>query len=330
MTIFCVTAVRNEARYLPGFLAHLRDNVDGIVALDDCSTDDTARILDADPRVRSILRQYRAGPAHATETENRYRLFTEAARLGAQWVICADADERFETGFLTRLREEADLGESSGQILRCVRIVNLWNSVSQYRVDGACAPRYTVRMFKLPAAFTQRAQKMHQPWFPPELDGAPHGYMNAYLYHLRMIERADREMRFAKFSAVDPNREHQLAGYDHLVEESGLTLKYVVPGREFMQDELTRAIAARTTPGPTRFPTQETFDEHFYLNQHVDVLKAVLDGHIPTGWDQFIGDGCDEGRLWRRRLQLTGFDFQRVVTTWRQTEMRSGTRRAML
>lgn len=247
MKVFCAIALRNEARFLPGFLHHIRDHVDGIVALDDGSSDATTTILATEPKVLALLRDTDAGhAAHAHETANRYRLFLEAQRLGADWVLCADADERYETTFLRRLHREAWMGEHRQRFVRLVNIVNLWDSPLHYRLDGPSGSRWTARMFRLPRRFTARPPGMHQPWFPPELDGAPMARMHARLYHLRMIEAADRRARFAKFDTVDASASEQSIGYRHMIEESGLRLRRVSRWRAYA--DLPRPAPATAPP----------------------------------------------------------------------------------
>jgi glycosyltransferase involved in cell wall biosynthesis len=321
---FCLIAVRNEARYLPGFLNHVRDHVDGILALDDCSTDATADILKKEPRVISILREEHRGPPHANETKNRHRLLVEAARLQARWVLCADADERFEKKFLQRIPEEVARGERTGEFVRHVRIVNLWRSANLYRVDGLCGPRWTPRMFKMPREISRRPHGLHRAWFPPELDNAPRAYMNAYLYHLRMIARLDRETRFEKFRSVDPNNEHQAIGYRHLIDETGLQLRPVLPGRSYTDppdDDYSirdNQEPAAGTAGSPVLPDKAEFDELFYLNRHLDVQQAIAQQHYATGWEHFERRGAGEGRQWRKKPSLLGLDFAAILREWRK------------
>jgi glycosyltransferase involved in cell wall biosynthesis len=306
MGVFAIIAVRDEARYLPGYLRHIREHVDGIVALDDCSIDRTAEILAGEPKVLSILREDRRGPPHANETRNRYRMLAEAARLNARWVLCCDADERFDTAFLGRVRREAEKGERTGRPIREVRLVNLWNSRDHYRADGRCGPRWAPRMFRVPAEFSERPFAMHRPWFPPELDTAPRAYMNAYLYHLRMIAREDRERRYAKFRAIDSDNAQQQVGYAHLIDEGDLRLKPVLPWRGY-------ADGGEGAPA-----TPDEFDELFYLNQNLDVQRAVAAGEVASGWAHFARSGAGEGRPWRKKARLLGLDFGAILGAWRK------------
>ncbi|WP_428033046.1 glycosyltransferase family 2 protein [Ancylobacter sp.] len=247
MKIICITQLRNEERFLPGFLHHLAPHVDGIVALDEGSTDATPDILRAEPKVISVLHERRPGPPHSHEVENRHRLIVEAARLGADWVLCGDADERFEERLLRRLRPAILTREKRGKAVLFFKIVNLWDSPDKYRLDGRSGPRWTARLFKVPESITRRPSLMHQPWFPPELDDAPRGYVPAFLYHLKMIERRDREGRFRKFTAIDPDNVHQSIGYGHLIDETGLTLRRVLPFKAYVD---LPAVAWSRPPAP--------------------------------------------------------------------------------
>jgi glycosyltransferase involved in cell wall biosynthesis len=232
--IFCIIAARNESQYLPGFLSHIGPYVDGIIGLDDGSTDETISIFQRSKEVISLLRGPPPEIVHGNETINRSRLLKEARRLGASWILCGDADERYEESFLKELQTHIQHGNISGDFVRCVRVVNLWDSHTHYRVDGLCGPRWAPRMFKLPENFTSRAaQELHRPWYPPELDGVPKTNMEANLYHLRMISAEDRWLRWQKFRLADPNNLHQTIGYNHLIDERGLTLEEIPEERGF-------------------------------------------------------------------------------------------------
>ena len=293
MNIFGLISVRNEERYLPGFLYHLAPYVNAIIALDDCSSDGTADILRSEPKVISVLREVRSGPAHAHEVSNRHRLLMEAARLGADWVLCADADERFEERFLRRLRVEARTGDERGVPVRLLQLVNLWNSPNHYRADGLCKPRATARMFRLPTKITRRKPGMHQPWFPPEIQNAPRANMRANLYHLRMIERRDRETRFTKFRSIDPDNRDQAIGYGHLIDESGLTLKRIPLGRGYVDlPENRRADLGRAMPSRRR---------------------SFFGWRRPAKFAKWIKPEPASGAP-----ELLGFDFNAIFAEWRQ------------
>lgn len=308
MKIFCIIQVRNEARFLPGFLHHMAPHVDGIIALDDCSTDNTLELLRAEPKVVTILRENEPAPPHAHEVRNRHRLIVEAARQGADWVLCADADERYETRFLRRIYAVAQANERRRDDVLFVRIVNLWDSPDQYRTDGKCAPRYTARMFRMPDMISRRRAFMHLPWFPPELDKAKRRFLPAILYHLKMIHRDDREARHAKFTAIDPDNTHQSIGYGHLIDEEGLTVQKILTFRGYEDLPVSQVPTAASSssssdevitsqPPPHGLCAEPTFVSAFHLEEgRATPLTIPMSRHRPT---------------------MQGFNFQAIFTDMR-------------
>jgi hypothetical protein len=315
MGVFCAIAVRNEERYLPGFLKHMRGHVDGIVALDDSSGDTTRGILEREPAIVSILSEDNKAAAHANETRNRYRLVKEARRLGADWLLCGDADERFETRFLKQLRRLVDMPHRSTPQIRCLRLVNLWNSANHYRSDGLCGPRWSPRLFRIPEHFTARQQAMHRPWHPPEMDGLPSAHANAFIYHLRMIHRADRMARFVKFKTLDPHDHDQSLGYSHLIQERGRRLKRIMPWRQYEHDNSIAVLTADLEAPAAYNPCHSNeFDATHYLAHNPDVDRAVARGAFASAWDHFERTGKFERRVWRRKPFLS-IDLPRIRRT---------------
>ena len=114
-------------------------------------------------------------------------------------------------------------------------------------------------MFKLPTKLPPRPAVMHRPWFPVELDNAPKANANAYLFHLSMMHKADRQARFEKFRLIDPQNVHQTIGYRHLIDETNLTLRPVPPWRSYVDfgvvrppDQSVCRLFFRTLPISTR------------------------------------------------------------------------------
>jgi hypothetical protein len=92
LPVVAACLVRNEAkRYWPEVLAHLSQQVDGIVVVDDNSTDDTPKITDACPKV---IKHVRLGgkPMWGRESSARRLLWDTAAELGS-WILINDADQ---------------------------------------------------------------------------------------------------------------------------------------------------------------------------------------------------------------------------------------------
>ncbi len=105
MKIALLSAVRNEQKYLPGMIDHLEDYVDGMLFLDDSSTDATPDIIASAPKLALSIRADTGADDHAHEVKHREMLLRNARSLGFDWVLVCDADERFETVFLASMRQ---------------------------------------------------------------------------------------------------------------------------------------------------------------------------------------------------------------------------------
>lgn len=89
-----ITRVRNETLIITDTLQHYLAHCDRILLYDDASTDDTAAIAEGFEGVDVIRGRKWLADRPAEETRHRDLLLRTAAGLGADWVLCFDADER--------------------------------------------------------------------------------------------------------------------------------------------------------------------------------------------------------------------------------------------
>jgi glycosyltransferase involved in cell wall biosynthesis len=93
-TVICLLPARNAAEYLHAYFENVRHFADGVLALDDGSTDLTASILKRTSLVLKVL----SNPKRETyagwdDAQNRQRLLTACGLFAPAWVIWLDADE---------------------------------------------------------------------------------------------------------------------------------------------------------------------------------------------------------------------------------------------
>lgn len=241
LKLVAVMQVRNEALYLQGCLDHLRPFVDGFVVLDDGSTDGTLELLQREPRMLDLIRNAPVTPHAWDEPGNRRRVLESAAAQGADWVLCCDADERYETAFLRRLRNLAAAYPAGGKV--CVSVVfrELWNSPVRFRIDGIWGSKRRNRFFGLPREIRFDASKaFHGEWFPDQVRVAGKVVADpGHLYHLKSIRRSDRVRRRDFYQALDPDSRFQAEGYAYLAEEGPeLQTVSIAEGREYDPDSL--------------------------------------------------------------------------------------------
>src|SRR4051794_2304882 len=202
MRLLALLACRNEMRFLPGYLRNLRPQVDGIVALDDGSSDGSAELLAAAPEVVELIRR----PVDRPEWDEigNYRALVEAAlRQGADWAISLDADERLERDFRARAERVINRGERLGLSAYAVRLRDLWDSRERYRADGLWAGKAPQRLFKLRPDHAFDERPLHASKVP--LQAGPVPRADLLVYHLRMLSPQDRPAPPERYEPPHPH-----------------------------------------------------------------------------------------------------------------------------
>lgn len=222
-------AFRDERRYLPGWLANVVPHVDGVVALDDGSTDGSPDLLAAHPAVLELIRRPPGDPDAWDDAAN-HRLLVEAAwDHAADWLLAVDADERLERDFRPRAEAEMDRADREGHLAYYLHVRELWGSPTTWRSDGAWSAKRSARLFRPRRDHQFHEQRLHCHWAPLQgrTAGGEFPQADLVLYHVRMIEAADRTARRDRYRRLDPDRREQAIGYDHLTDEAGLELTEV-------------------------------------------------------------------------------------------------------
>jgi len=231
--VVALIAVRDEERYLHGFFQHLRDFVDGFIVFDDNSTDRSEELIRREPKVLQVLERKQSSVPHFFEVQNRKALLSAAWDAGVQWVLCCDADERFERRFLKELR--SIVRSKREECVMGLHLRALWNKDNQYRVDGIYSNREKYILFPgTPPGNYYIPGLLHTPWYPPILGGNDRKQLLPFnVYHLKSIAAADRLERYEKFRSLDRALTQQPQGYAHLVSEKGAAFERVPEGREY-------------------------------------------------------------------------------------------------
>lgn len=191
---------RYDAHLVPGLLENLAPSIHAWIAWDDRKADATL-----------------------TDDAGRQRALYEAARkLGADWILATDPDERFESNLATRIE---DLTNNHGPVC--------WNfscremfTPNQYRVDGLWQVKPRLRLFPCLPGMEPDGTELHGAWTRNGI-GAPVRDTGMNFYHLRMASADRRKHRRDLYAAADPDRRFQAIGYDYLCDERGMVLKEV-------------------------------------------------------------------------------------------------------
>ncbi len=232
--ILALLQFHNEMRYLPDYFRNVAPQVDGIIALDDGSTDGSGEFIAQQPAVQYLIRLAPRSPHRWDEPRNRRLLVEAALQYAPDWLIAVDADERLERRFRERAAAEIARAEQATYLAYAVTFRELWGGPDTYRADGLWGRKAQARFFKARPDHEFDPRPQHGHWAP--LNSRHNGgypKANLIIYHLRMIHLEDRLARQAKYKRLDPGNHYQAMGYDYLTEEEGLRLQRLSAGREY-------------------------------------------------------------------------------------------------
>ena len=239
--LLAVLAARDEMRFLPGWFANVAPHVDGVVALDDGSTDGTTELLQSRPEVVELIRRA-PGRAAWDEVGDYKALIAAAVQAQADWIVSLDADHRVEHEFRDRAERVIRRGGRLGLSGYAVHLRELWGGHDTYRADGIWGEKVRGRLFRARPdhEFDERALHAHKAPRQAQVLGR-YPVADLEVYHLRMLEPADREARRRRYETLDPDAAFQPGlGYAYLTDEAGLRLRQVRPGRAWTEDGAAR------------------------------------------------------------------------------------------
>ena len=103
-------------RFLPGLYENLATQVDGVVALDDGSTDGSGDYAAAQPLTVQLISVPSGVQAELEDGLNQRSLIQAAHGHGADWLLGIDADERVERRFRERAEREFARADDRGSL----------------------------------------------------------------------------------------------------------------------------------------------------------------------------------------------------------------------
>ena len=144
--ILTMLRIKNEERWIETCLASLLDVVDGIVILDDGSTDRTPQIVRTFPKV--LRYEYVTNPT-VDEVRDKNLLLSWTLKFNPDWILALDGDE--ELGPLSRdvIRKEIFrvTRHNPEFVALSFRFIYFWNDTETYRIDGEYADVWHPRLF---------------------------------------------------------------------------------------------------------------------------------------------------------------------------------------
>jgi glycosyltransferase involved in cell wall biosynthesis len=208
--------IKNEQRWIARVLDSMMPVCERVFILDDNSTDDTRQICRQFPKV-TLFESPFAGQSTQEVRDKNYLIGQVEAEIPAgSWIVAIDGDEQIADGGCDVIRNLTE-NPSRADSFR-FHVKYLWDSESQWRVDGIYAEFYRPSMFRLQPG--QRFESSAGGGF--HCGNVPvHGASQrvpVHLLHYGYLHRADRLRKFDWYNAPDkqPIPENE-DGYRHMV-----------------------------------------------------------------------------------------------------------------
>lgn len=231
-SILLLVQFHNEIKRLPEFFTSVLPHVDGIIGLNDGSSDGSADYFAAQPKVLTVIHRPIREPHQWNEPENRRALIAASHDYQPDWILALDVDERLDKFF----RRDANRAIQFANLLRrsviSLRLYELWGSPSTYRVDGIWGKKRRNRLFRWTPDHQVSSVALHGPW----TSTAHHAKTKPLkaglrIYHLGMISEDLRIKRVEKYRQLDPTNQYQSIGYDYLNDKKNLRLGQIARDR---------------------------------------------------------------------------------------------------
>jgi len=203
--LLCLLPVRNGERDLPDFFESVGQFADGVIALDDGSTDRTRQMLESQPLVRTVLSSPRRDDYRGwDDAGNRNRLLEAAAELEPEWILSLDADERIPADDAAALRAFIE-GDALPGCAYGFQVFRMWHDLAHYEPAGL----WVYRLFAFEQGQRFPGQRLHFVPIPTSIPRDRWLRTTVRIQHLGSVTEERREARYAKYREADPDNEFQ-------------------------------------------------------------------------------------------------------------------------
>lgn len=235
MRLILLVQFHNEMARLPGFLTNVLPHVDGIIGLNDGSSDGSEQYFAAQPKVLEVIDRPVRHPHVWDEPANRRALVAASNRYRPDWLLALDVDERLDNDFRQRSLSAMNMARWLGSSVISLQLFEMWDSDRTYRVDGLWGKKRRNRLFRWREDHQVSDVALHGPWTSVSAKTRP-WRSDLRIYHLGMLTEAQRASRVEKYKKLDPAHRYQSIGYDYLNCKDNLRLQTLTHDRHYLPE----------------------------------------------------------------------------------------------
>ena len=211
--LVCLLPARNCEHDLPGYFESVARFADGVVALDDGSTDGTRAALEREPLVKAVLSNPRRDTYEGwDDAGNRSRLLEAAAGLRPRWLFFLDGDERLSPDDGLALRRFT-LTEALPEVAYGFRVHRMVDGLESYDRSSL----WVYRLFAHREGQSLPETKLHFVPVPAQIPRERWVKTTLRIQHLSSLDEARRAARYQKYLEADPGNRFQ-SSYRHLLD----------------------------------------------------------------------------------------------------------------
>ena len=211
--IIALIQVRNEEHLIPKVLEHIDNYCDGIILLDDGSTDSSFEKAFSNKLLLKVKKKYKG---YFDDLENRNLLLQLGFLFKTEWFYFIDADEQFLPD-----SDLYSLTEMDNIDTVLFKLIHLWNTEDYYRKDlpegnDGIVLRY--RMFRN-KGFLQiiSNRELHFPAVPYKTNGFT---SEVLIKHFGLLDEKIRIRKYTAYKKQDEDAKKQAFGYEYLLDNN--------------------------------------------------------------------------------------------------------------
>ncbi|YCA41910.1 glycosyltransferase [Bacillus sp. JZ8] len=201
--------VKNEGnRYLKEALEQHKKFIDEAVIIDDGSTDNTVDICLETLKGIPVHIIQNAQSKFSNEVELRKQQWEETVKRNPDWILNLDADEIFETGFASGVKE---ILEQTKFDVVCFRLYDFWNK-THYREDMYWRAHLTYRPFlvryRKDFNYVWKETAQHCGRLPENIFELKSTTSNWRLKHFGWATKEERLTKYRRYIELDPESKY--------------------------------------------------------------------------------------------------------------------------